>query len=104
MPAPPATEVAGMNVTVSSVSEIKAWKTGVVLDVVDASLEASRKIREQAEASRAEREANEARARRSNEEIAGERARAEARDAQKIAQEHAARAREAARVALLIGE
>lgn len=89
---------------VATVAELKAWRTGIVLDVVDKSLAASARAREQAAAERAVREAEEARARQSEEEMMLARAREEAEDAARLAAEQRSRERAAERAALLTGE
>lgn len=90
--------------TIPIAAAMRAWKTGVVLDVVDHSLEEARKAREKAQAERHEREIEEARERARIEQMRRMREEQEADDAKRLAEEHAARARDARRLALLLGE
>lgn len=93
-----------MNVGATSPSlfgaQVKAWKTKVVLDVVDQSLEAAREAREAAAAERARREAEREREevrvqreKRTREEI-------EAEDARRLVELHRMQARDAQRAVL----
>jgi hypothetical protein len=84
-------------------ASLRAWKTDVVLDVVDHSLEEARKAREASELKRREREEQEAREAARIQELRAAREEQEAEDAKRLAEEHAARAREEARLALLLG-
>ena len=97
MPTPP-DDVGGMNVTPGASgrlfqAELKAWRTDVVLDVVDRSIEAARIAREKARAEDARREATEQEARRREAEDLRRREETEAEDARRLAEWHRAMTR-----------
>jgi len=97
LPAPP-DDVGGMNVTPGASgrlfqAELKAWRTDVVLDVVDRSIEAARIAREKARAEEARREAMEQEARRREAEDLRRREETEAEDARRLAEWHRAMTR-----------
>lgn len=74
-------------------AELKAWRTDVVLDVVDQSIEAARVAREKARAEEARREAAAEEARRREAEDLRRREEAEAQDARRLAEWHRAMVR-----------
>ncbi|MBL9001616.1 MAG: hypothetical protein JNK25_10820 [Phycisphaerae bacterium] len=87
--------------TMSPVPSLESWKAGIVLDVVDKSIESARSARARSEAARAQREAEEARARAEAEESRRRREQIEADDARKISDEQSASARAARRRAII---
>lgn len=74
-------------------AELKAWRTDVVLEVVDQSMEAARAAREKARAEEARRDAMEQEARRREAEDLRRREESEAEDARRLAEWHRAMAR-----------
>lgn len=82
-------------------ASLRAWKSEVVMKVVDESLEATRVAREKSEAIRARREAEEARAQADAEQDRRRREQVEADDARQLADENSAAARAARRQALI---
>lgn len=90
--------IAAHGMAIPTMAELKAWKTDVVLKVVDESIEKSRELREAAEAQRAEREAQEAKQAAERERRNRDREEIEAEDARKLAMERAAQAREVAQL------
>lgn len=94
----PSTNASPPAIAFPTIAELKAWKSEVVLKVVDESIEKSRELREAAQAQRAEREAQEARQAAERERKNREREEIEADDARKLAMERAAQAREVAQL------
>lgn len=82
---------------------LRAWRTGVVLDVVDHSLEVSRAAREQAKVEQAKREAQRQRDEARDQEMRRRHEEIEAEDARRLAELHRMRADEAKREQLLGG-
>lgn len=74
-------------------AELKAWRTDVVLEVVDQSMEAARAAREKARAEEARRDAMEQEARRREAQDLRRREESEAEDARRLAEWHRAMAR-----------
>ena len=74
-------------------AELKAWRTDVVLDVVDRSIEAARIAREKARAEEARRQAMEQEARRREAQDLRRREESEAEDARRLAEWHRAMTR-----------
>ena len=97
-------EAISMNVGASSPSlfgaQVRAWKTQVVLDVVDQSLEAAKAAREAAAAERARREAQEQREEARAQEERRTREEIEAEDARRLVELYRMQARDAQRQAL----
>jgi len=94
----PSTNATLPGMTIPTMAELKAWKSEVVLQVVDESIEKARELREAAQAQRAEREAQEAQQAAERERRNREREEIEAEDARKLAMERAAQAREVAQL------
>jgi hypothetical protein len=85
-------------------AELRAWRTGVVLDVVDRSLEASRVAREQAKVEQAKREAERQREEARSQEMRRQHEEIEAEDARRLAELHRQQADDARREQLLQGD
>jgi hypothetical protein len=85
-------------------AQLAAWKSGIVLDVVDHSLEQSRKTREEAKVRESERAAQAQQAAESQARTKTDRARIEEDDARRLAELEQARARDAQRRELLAQE
>ncbi len=101
-------ELQSMNVSSSFgptfAAQLAAWKSGIVLDVVDHSLEQSRKTREEAKVRESERAAQAQQAAESQARTKTDRARIEEDDARRLAELEQARARDAQRRELLAQE